>query len=298
MTEADAVETVPGVWRRHGAAVPSVPLVLDSPHSGTLYPEDYGHAAPLAALRRSEDTHVDALFGDAPRHGATRLDALFPRSYIDVNRALDDLDPELLDAPWPTALAPGAKTTLGIGLVSRLCGAMVPIYDRRLGVDEVRGRIERCWIPYHRELDRLIDATHRRHGIVFHVNCHSMPPVGGEGMSLDAGRPRADFVLGDRDGTTCGEAFVAEAERHLAGLGYDVRRNDPFKGVEIVRRHGRPGAGRHSLQVEVNRRLYLNEDTREPNAGFAGVRAGLDGLVAALAAFAQAQAPITARTAP
>ncbi|MBM3522943.1 MAG: N-formylglutamate amidohydrolase [Alphaproteobacteria bacterium] len=289
---------MPGVWRRHGTAVPSVPLVLDSPHSGTHYPEDYGHAAPLAALRRSEDTLVDTLFGDAPRHGATRLDALFPRSYIDVNRALDDLDPALLDAPWPAPLAPGTKSSLGIGLVSRLCGAMVPIYDRKLGVSEVHGRIERFWRPYHAELDRLVAATHRRFGVAFLVNCHSMPSVGGEGMSIDAGRPRADFVLGDRDGTTCGEAFVAAAQGHLAGLGYDVRRNDPFKGVEIVRRHGRPGAGLHSLQIEVNRRLYLNEDTREPSPGFARTRTDLDGMIAMLAAFARAQAPITARTAP
>ncbi|MBL8697206.1 MAG: N-formylglutamate amidohydrolase [Alphaproteobacteria bacterium] len=289
---------LPGVWRRHGAAVPEVPLVMDSPHSGTSYPADYRHAAPLATLRRAEDTHVDVLFGDAPRFGATRLDALFPRSYIDVNRALDDLDPELLDGPWPEPLAPGTKTTLGIGLVSRLCGAMVPIYDRPLAVDEVRGRIDRCWRPYHTELERLIEATHARFGAVFHVNCHSMPAVGADGMALDAGRPRADFVLGDRDGTTCAEAFVGTAERFLAARGYDVRRNDPFKGVEIVRKFGRPGAGRHSLQIEINRRLYMNEDTREPNDGFARLRAALAGLVECLAGFARDRAAVTARTAP
>lgn len=295
---AESITTVPGVWRRHGAAVPRVPLVLDSPHSGTDYPVDYRHAAPLATLRRSEDTHVDALFIDAPRHGATRLDALFPRSYIDVNRALDDLDPALLEGSWPTPLAPGAKTALGIGLVSRLCGAMVPIYDRKLDVDEVRIRIERCWRPYHAELDRLIEATHARFGTVFHVNCHSMPPVGADGMAVDPGQQRADFVLGDRDGTTCDEDFIAVVEEHLQGLGYDVRRNDPFKGVELVRRHGRPTAGRHSLQIEVNRRLYLNEDTREPTAGFDRLRAHLDGLLGRLAAFAGERAVVRGRTAP
>lgn len=295
---ADPATEIAGVWRRHGEAVPSVPLLFDSPHSGTRYPDDYRYAAPLASLRRSEDTHVDALFDAAPRCGATRLDALFPRSYIDVNRALDDLDPALLESPWPEPLTPGAKTGLGIGLIARLCGAMVPIYDRRLGVGEVRGRIERYWRPYHAELERLVEATHARHGIVFHVNCHSMPAVGADGMALDAGRPRADFVLGDRDGTTCAEAFIAVTEETLRRQGYDVRRNDPFKGVEIVRRHGRPDAGRHSLQIEINRRLYMNEETRERHDGFARLQADLAELIAVLAAFTRDQTPVTARIVP
>ncbi len=300
--DAERSDETLGVWRRRDCAVPHAPLVLDSPHSGTAYPADFGHAAPIATLRRSEDTHVDALFAAAPDHGAVLLGALFPRSYIDANRALEDLDPAMLDSPWPEPINPGQKTQLGIGLISRLCGAMVPIYDRKLSVAEVRRRIDRYWRPYHRELDRLVDDIHARFGIVFHVNCHSMPPSGIEGMAVDAGRPRADFVLGDRDGTTCAPEFTAAARNFLIGRGYAVRCNDPFKGVELVRKHGRPAARRHSLQIEVNRKLYLNEDTRELGAGFEGTRADLSGLIAVLAGFARESAadrqPVTARTAP
>lgn len=294
----EAVAELSGVWRRSGGAVPAVPLVLDSPHSGTIYPDDFGHAVPRATLRRSEDTHVDALFGDASRHGATRLDALFPRSYIDVNRALEDLDPGMLDAPWPGPLSPSPKTTLGMGLVARLCGAMEPIYDRKLTVAEVRRRIDRCWRPYHAELERLVEVTRARHGIVFLLNCHSMPSVGADGMALDAGRPRADFVLGDRDGTTCSAGFVAAAEMFLVARGYEVRRNDPFKGVEIVRRFGQPARGFHAMQIEINRRLYMDEQTRAPNDGFARLKAHCAELVGALAAYAAASTAPTARTAP
>lgn len=281
---------LPSVWRRWDPRGAAVPLVLDSPHSGTDYPADYRHVAPRSLLRRSEDTHVDSLFGDAPAHGATLLGALFPRSYIDTNRALSDLDPDMLDAPWPERLEPGQKTSLGIGLVARYCGTKEPIYDRKLTVAEVARRIDGYWRPYHGELDRIVEAMGRRFSIVFHLNCHSMPPMGVAGMATDAGMLRADFVLGDRDGTTASPDFVATAEAFLIGRGYNVRRNDPFKGVELVRRHGRPGAGRHSLQIEVNRRLYLDEETREPNAGFARTRVDLAGLVARLAEFARAEA--------
>ena len=279
----------PGVWRRWDAKAPQVPLVLDSPHSGTSYPADFGHAAPIAILRRSEDTHVDALFCAAPLHGATLLGAMFPRSYIDANRALEDLDPSLLDAPWPTPVNPGQKTQLGIGLISRLCGVMVPIYDRKLSVAEVGNRIDVYWRPYHRELDRLLDDIHARFGIAFHIDCHSMPPAGVVGMAADAGRQRADFVLGDRDGTTCMPEFTAVARDFLAARGYSVRCNDPFKGVELVRKHGLPTSRRHSLQIEVNRKLYLDEDTREPNDGFARTRDDLSALIANLAGFARAR---------
>ncbi len=87
-----------------------------------------------------------------------------------------------------------------------------------------------------------------------------MPAVG-DANADDPGRARADFVLGDRDGTTCAPAFTRIVASVLEDIGYSVAINDPYKGVEIVRRHGRPAENRHSLQVEVNRRLYMDEET-------------------------------------
>ena len=97
-----------------------VPVVFDSPHSGTDYPEDFGTIAPLSVLRRSEDAFVDELVGAAPRHGAALIAALFPRIYIDPNRDLIDLDPAMLDGPWPDPLVPSRKTELGVGLIWRI----------------------------------------------------------------------------------------------------------------------------------------------------------------------------------
>lgn len=279
-------ELVAGVVFRRDPIAPEVPLVFDSPHSGTEYPADFGYACPLEILRTSEDTHVDDLYGEAPRHGASLIGALFPRSYIDANRNLADVDEALLDAAWPGRLAPGEKTRLGMGLVRRLAKPELPVYDRLLTVAEMEGRIARFYAPYHATLQAVLDRLHRKFGAVWLVNCHSMPARGSRMSSDGPAAVRADFVLGDRDGTTCAPEMTDFVARLLRGRGYSVKINDPYKGVEIVRRHGRPVERRHALQIEVNRALYMDERTLVPNAHYATLKADLTHLIAGLASVA------------
>lgn len=263
----------------------AVPLVCDSPHSGTSYPSDYDHAVPRALLRRGEDTDVEALWQAVPAVGGTLLAAHFPRTYIDVNRTEDDLDPELLDGPWPTPLNPGEKTRLGFGLVWRNIAAGRPIYQRPLTVAEVRNRIDSYYRPYHAALSRAIQDTARRFGGVWHLNLHSMPDDAYQRLQIVSPHPLADFVLGDRDGTTCEPGFVDLVESELRGRGYTVARNDPYKGVQLIARIGQPARGRHSLQVEIRRPLYMDEATRERNANFGQVQEDLTSVLRTLAAY-------------
>jgi N-formylglutamate deformylase len=277
---------VPGVLFRRDPRAPEVPLVFDSPHSGTEYPEDFRPACALDVLRMAEDTWVDELYAMAPAHGATLIGALFPRSYLDCNRDAADIDQALLEAPWPGPLRPGEKTRLGMGLVRRLARPGLPVYDRKLTIAEMQARISRYYEPYHAELQQTLDRLHGKFGAVWHVNCHSMPEKGNE-MSSDPGAVRADFVLGDRDGTTCAPEFTDFVARVLKGRGYLVKINDPYKGVELVRRHGRPAEHRHSLQIEVNRRLYMDERRIEKTGNFPRLAADIGHLVEALASFAR-----------
>ena len=274
---------------RHDPVTEPIPLVLDSPHSGEWYPDDFDHAPPRDVVRQAEDTHVARLWGAAPAAGATLIEARFPRAYIDANRSLADVDPELLGDAWPDPVAPSRKTALGIGLVWRLARGGVPMYARKLTSAEVQGRIDRCWRPYHAALDAALDARHRAFGGVWHLNCHSMPAVG-DALSDDPGRERADFVLGDRDGTTCDPAFTRTVADCARNFGYSVAINDPYKGVELVRKHGRPAENRHSLQVELKRTLYMDERTLAPNEGYARLQRDLARLVDILAAFVRQRA--------
>ena len=263
-----------------------VPLVLDSPHSGTDYPEDFGCALPVDLLRQAEDSYVDELYATGPDVGATLISARFPRSYIDPNRSLLDIDASLLDAPWPGPAVPSAKTARGIGLIWRVLDSGESIYARKLGVEEVKRRIVRYHQPYQRAVKDALDRAHRHFGAVWHLNLHSMPAVSGAISEEGPGKLRADFVLGDRDGSTCEAAFTALVAESLRAMGYQVKINDPYKGVELVRAFSDPGAGRHSLQIEVNRRLYMDERTRARTAGFDELKGNLSRLLEQVAHYA------------
>ncbi len=264
----------------------SVALVLDSPHSGTEYPEDFRPAVAMDSLRQAEDSYVDELFESAPGHGAILVAARFPRSFIDPNRSILDIDTALLDAPWPGPAAASRKTALGIGLIWRVLDTGEAIYARKLSVDEVKRRITHYHQPYQKAVKDALDAAYAHFGAVWHLNCHSMPAMSSAISEEGPGRPRADFVLGDRDGTTCDPEYTALVRETLRALGYEVKVNDPYKGVELVRAFSDPATGRHSLQVEVNRRLYMDERTRERSPGFAALRRDLDHLVKVLADYA------------
>lgn len=266
-------------------AVEPVPLVCDSPHSGTWYPDDYRHAVDRALLRGGEDTHVEALWQAVPAVGGTLVHAHFPRTYIDPNRNLEDLDTSLLAEPWPEPVSPGEKSRLGYGLVWRNVRAGVPIYDRQLTVAEVKHRIDSCYRPYHAALNEAIEQSATRFGGVWHLNLHSMPNDAYQRLQIVSPHPLADFVLGDRDGKTCEPGFVDLVERELRARGYSVARNDPYKGVQLIERIGQPARNRHSLQIEIRRPVYMDEATRARHAGFAQVQADLTAVLHVLAGY-------------
>lgn len=266
-----------------------LPLVCDSPHSGTTYPVDFRSALPLRQLRQTEDTHIEALWAGVPAVGGTLVAALFPRCYIDPNRALEDLDPSLIDGTWPLPLAPGPKSKLGYGLIFSKVDAHNMIYDRQLTVQEIQQRIDQHWQPYRTALDAEIRSAYDTFGSVWHLNLHSMPQNAYERLGINTDKPLADFVLGDRDGTTCEPAFVNLVEESLRSSGYTVARNDPYKGVALLEQIGQPAQKRHSLQIEIRRPLYMDEATRERNASFEKLKMGLDKTLNDVALYVQSQ---------
>jgi N-formylglutamate amidohydrolase len=273
------------------SGVTPIPLVLDSPHSGQRYPADFGFSCDRAQLRMAEDTDIDDLYDFTPALGATLVCAEFPRSYLDPNRRVEDMDTSLIDGRWPNSVDQSPKTQSGIGLIWRSLGDTSPIYSRKLSVAEVTQRISQCHAPYWAALTNAIDAKHAQHGRVLHVNCHSMPAVAGPSSWVKLGTQFADVVLGDRDGSTCSPEFtvlLAEAFRHE---GLSVAINDPYKGVELVKRFGRPAENRHSIQIELNRKLYMIETTRERTANYVVLKAALERVMGKVADFAKVTAP-------
>jgi N-formylglutamate deformylase len=256
------------------------PLVFASPHSGRDYPAHFVAASRLDALslRRSEDAFVDELFAAAPAHGAPLLAATFPRVYCDVNREPWELDPAMFEEKlpdWVNSASP--RVGAGLGTIARVVASGEPVYRRRLPFAEAEERITRCWQPYHAALAGLIEETRRRFGCCLLLDCHSMPAHPGQGAL------GADVVLGDAHGTACAPRAARLVEELLGGMGYRVRRNDPYAGGYVTRHYGRPREGMHALQIEIARALYMDEAAIRPTPAMAQLTRDLTALVAGLA---------------
>ena len=277
---------IPGVLHRRTPKNNTAPIVFDIPRSGCDYPREYQSPAPFTAVRRSVSMYVQDLCEGAPDHGATWLYALFPNVYIDANRHELDIDPAYLQGEWSQPLETSDKSIRGMGLIPRVCGkGDVDLETGPISVDDLRHRLDHYYWPYHNTLTAILEDFHKHHGVAFHVSCHSMAGIGGKAIA-DAGRVRSDFDIGTRDGTTTAPDFAHLVIEYLKGAGYDTTLNEHFKGAESVRKHGNPTAGVHSLQIEINRSIYMDEDSYRRGERFNEIQQHLSGLAEQLVTFA------------
>lgn len=266
-------------------ASPAAPLVFSSPHSGNVYPAAFVSASRLdpLTLRRSEDAFVDALFAAAPEAGAPLLKARFPRALVDPNREPYELDPGMFAEDLPEYVNRSSpRVGAGLGTIARIVASGAEIYNGKLAFAEAEARIERLYRPYHAALASLLDEAMERGGQAWLIDCHSMPAIGGP-LDRDSGKRRVDFVLGDAHGTSCAPWLIDWADSFLRRLGYTVTRNDPFAGGFITRNYGRPAKGCHALQIEINRRLYMDEERIERGPRFGTLAQHLSEFVRAAA---------------
>jgi N-formylglutamate amidohydrolase len=265
----------PAIWRS--------PIIFNSPHSGSVYPEQFLSAAriDLASLRRSEDSFMDELIGGLTDAGFPVVRVNFPRSYVDVNREPYELDPRMFTGRLPSFVnTRSMRVAGGLGTIPRVVGDGEEIYRERLGVDDALNRIELLYKPYHRALRRLIYKAHQTFGTVILVDCHSMPSTG---ISPDEPK-RPDIVIGDRYETSCAPRLPNIIDDLMRSLGYSVARNKPYAGGFITEHYGNPASGLHAVQLELNRAVYMDEERRERGPRFRQVAADFLTLAYALAA--------------
>ena len=263
----------------------SVPLVFNSPHSGRIYPDTFVSASKLdsLSLRKSEDCFVDELFAGVVDVGAPLMHARFPRAYLDLNREPYELDPMMFSDPLPDYVnTRSVRAAGGLGTVARIVSETAEIYSEPLTFAEAQQRITSLYIPYHTRLRTLLAATREQFGAMLMVDCHSMPSSVTVGHSKRT-NVRPDFVLGDRYGAACASPITDFVEACLTKLGFSVIRNKPYAGGYITQTYGRPHKGIHTLQIEINRGLYIDEDSLEKHAGFESLSAVLQSVSAELA---------------
>jgi len=255
----------------------TAPAVVNSPHSGRNYTREFLQQSRLSplALRKSEDCYIDELFLGCLDHGAPMLRAHAPRSFIDLNREPYELDPRMFSGELPGYVNSGSpRVAGGLGTIPRVVAEGEDIYRGRLVFAEAQARIERIYLPYHRALSALTGEVMAKAGQVLLLDCHSMPSSATHHVVPVHSGP-VDVVLGDRFGAACDEGLTSLAEELLRAQGLRVLRNKPYAGGFITQNHGAPGRGRHALQVEINRSLYMDEATLAKTANFVPLRAAL-----------------------
>lgn len=263
------------------------PVVFASPHSGRRYPTAFlaACAAPVLSLRRIEDAFVDRLLCDVHETGSPVISGLIGRACVDLNRAESEMDPGMFaDSPpgWSGQRSP--RVEAGLGCLPRVAFNGTPIYNRKLKRVEAEARLERIYRPYHRALDALLRRAQAMFGQAWLIDCHSMP------AEPEGAHKGPDIVIGDRYGASCDPAFADYVERLFAGRGYSTARNAPYAGGYATVTHGQPMLGRHALQIEMRRRLYLDEDRVEPGPGFLALRRDLSEIAAEVTAWTRAAA--------
>ena len=243
-----------------GGDTPSIWLIT-SPHSGHYYPRDFIVKSKLGSqqLRLSEDMHIDALLADVPKAGASLLTATYPRAYVDLNREPYELDASMFSDPLPDFVNKVSTRVLGgLGTIAKIVTERLEIYDRPLEFSEAEQRIENIYFPFHSCLKQKLEIARDYWGAAYLLDVHSMPSnavrkfKGGKSGSVD-------FVLGNRHGRSCDADYYDLVYNFLTDAGYYVEKNKPYAGGYITEHYGKPSEGFHTLQLEVNRKLYMNE---------------------------------------
>ncbi|MEM8823317.1 MAG: N-formylglutamate amidohydrolase [Pseudomonadota bacterium] len=249
---------------------PTTSVVVASPHSGRAYDWAFLSSSILDSerIRSSEDAYVDELMADVPSLGAPLLVAEIPRAYIDLNRAECELDPAVVHGVPRGANNP--RISSGLGVIPRVVAQGRAIYRGKITRDEAQARIETVWRPYHSQLTALLDEAQARFGRAILIDCHSMPHEAIEGAGPRGRTP--EIVLGDRFGASASADITDAVEGIFAGLGFRVARNVPFAGAYVTQAYGQPEQGRHAIQIEIDRSLYMDEATVKPSAHFETVR--------------------------
>lgn len=254
-------------------------LVFCSPHSGSIYPEDMHSDLDETRLRSVEDAAMDRLIASGMSAGATLLLARYGRAYVDLNRAETDLDPALIaDCPFDQ---PTPKAIAGYGVLHRVSGDGEPLYQRRLTLAEAEARLDKVHRPYHRQLTRLMHDAHKEAGRAVLIDWHSMP-------RRATGPNGPDIVLGDRHGSSCDSVWTRSLRALFAAQGWRVGLNRPYAGGYATQLWGQPEDGFHAVQIEVNRRLYWDEGSHTPAAGWKRCETALRRVIAQFCAMAEA----------
>ena len=246
------------------------PLILSVPHKGQVFPEEFLHVTGISQseLRRNEDAFVDELVIDASNKGIPMLAMNIARSFIDINRDKMEIDPTMFYNYPKLELSMGRRCRLGLGVIHRITAKNHPIYKGLLDYNEVQERFTKVYDTYHKRLQQLIDKCLKKFGMCFVLDCHSMPS---EICTLLQETQRIDFCLGTLFDQSCPEPMYKFFKEKLEQKEYYVSSNSPYSGAYITFNYCQPRRKIYTMQMEINRGLYMNEQSYIKNDCFSSI---------------------------
>lgn len=246
-------------------------IVFSSPHSGRNYSESFLKNSLLETpqIRTSEDAYVDELFSCVTNFGASLLAAVAPRAYVDLNRHSDELDSAVISGI--NRGLTNARILSGLGVIPRVVARGSVIQSGKMSMEQAQERLDTVYYPYHQKLKKVLNQTHLTFGKSILIDCHSMPRRATSHIVVGEGRG-PDVILGDRFGASCSKTITNQVENVFINQGFTVSRNIPFSGAYILQNYGCPSLNQHAIQIEINRSLYMIEETVEKSENYHCIR--------------------------
>jgi len=240
-----------------------IPLFVSIPHSGEAVPPEatWLKELPEEILMCDVDRFVDRLYRPA-------LDTLKIPSVVahwhrysgDLNRLPEDVDASTVEG------SPNSPGKFSRGFLWAITTTGQKLMDTPVPQNVFEALVQKYFLPFHEEI-KLMQKKMRASGKkdFFHIDAHSMPSVGTK-EHRDPGEHRADFVISDQNGKSCRPEFLSLVVNAYKEEGFRVAINWPYIGGRITETYGNPALGSHTLQVEMNRALYMNEKTKKLNS--------------------------------
>lgn len=261
------------------------PIVLSSPHAGTIFPEEFLANSNLNKdeLRESEDLYVTELIKPTSEQGIPLISLNIHRTFIDVNRGKNELDDTMFfDKPQSKKQPTIQRCRFGLGIIHRVVSQNKNIYDGQISYKETEIRIKTVYDFYHKRLQKLVDRVKQKFGFCLLIDCHSMTS---KICSVMNEKKTVDFSLGTLFGESCPKEMALFFQKALEAENYRVEMNRPYSGAFTTLSYSQPTQNIFTLQLEINKATYSDEAVYKKNDDFQKISQHLSDSILSLGNF-------------
>lgn len=236
---------------------PKNPVLISVPHAGNFYPQLFLKYLKLNLneVRKIEDFKSDEILNSINKDNADIIIAQCSRAVIDLNRSRKAIDNNMFSEIFEKKTIHEKKMIeFGLGVFPKSISNN-QIYNKKLPISYGKYVLETFYDPFHKTLSAQIKYLLNKFGNCYHFDLHTMPS-----KALKNFKNKPDIVLGNNFGKSCSIELLKYLKNSLKTFGLNVEVNNPYAGGFITRNYGNPSMGVETIQIEINRKLYMCEE--------------------------------------